>query len=402
MRSCDARAEGGVLRLRVSGPGWVWVDQQGMGFRVQQSVFFYASAEMSGALSVGYDPAARRASLWVSPIEVRGVTVAALGEVNTRPETLGALLINAVLPSLPRGEAREKVASTGASRFREAILRGATVIYDVRRQQVDVELGHLPPGQGPPRPFQATSLWWSNERVRVHADAPHVLGPFEAGVANVTLRTERGAGVVGRAVCRADLREAVDGMVQGRPVRWQPGAVFQELAPGPEVHAAVRPPCSWYLLLNATSPWETDVAVFIAPTGESSPVVTTMVPVRVTSVSYEVAPTKRSGKPWDEGMPAPDVRLSLRAGDLTWGTQHKNNHRGSFLVPGHRVFFISRQTPLEVRLVDADLMFDDSIGSGTVTVTMAEHGGEVEVPIVDGFGWRAATVRLQLEVVAPK
>jgi hypothetical protein len=188
--SCMVSALANQLSLRITGPAWVWVDREHSGFRVRQYVYFVVDVYMIGALDIGYDQNRKLATVWVTPVGPASVSIRPLGHINASPQTLAALLIDAVtLGTVSSERARDAVETQGAQAFRQAIHRGATVTYDLHHRQFDVAVGHLPRGVAEQRPFNMVGPWWANERVRVRPGGPHVLGPFKHG-AGVTLVTE--------------------------------------------------------------------------------------------------------------------------------------------------------------------------------------------------------------------
>ena len=163
IRQCQQDVADGMLSLKLGGLGWQWVDDWQGGSGVQQYVYFSAAVELRGTLDVAYDPGARLASIWLTPVGEVGARVEARGTISVQSKTLGAELLVALLPLLGQSAddmARVRVATEGAALFRRRLEQGGTLTFSTNNGQMDFVLAPLPNGVAPLRPFPVGPEPW--------------------------------------------------------------------------------------------------------------------------------------------------------------------------------------------------------------------------------------------------
>ena len=312
IRRCSAEQRGAQVALSLAGPGWFWIDRREAGFRVQQVVYFSVSAELTGAVDIGYDPGSKLVSLWFTPTSEAAVTVEPTGEVNPRAETVWAWLLDVgTLGELPSAQARARVAAEGARQFRERLGSGVTVTLGVDSRQMDLLLGQLPRGVAPERPFEGSRPWLVNERQRLERGAVQVSGPIEGSVI-ADFRVERGGPVELVGVCARDLHRALDAVGSGKRPRIAASAVFARRTVSGSGTARFRAPgCPWYL--TSSTRQSAVAAIRLRSWGRRSEASPQAAVIRLTLLSYEVFSRNPDGDGWDVAGGAPDVRIRARA-----------------------------------------------------------------------------------------
>jgi hypothetical protein len=390
IRTCEARSDGQTVWLRLGGLGWLWVDRSGSGFRVQQYVFFAASIDLRGQLDVAYDPAAHVASVWLTPVDDVNAHVEALGNINARPEGLGASVLGLVLPLVgmtPDNIARARAGTEGAQRFRERLRAGMTATYDTGRQQLDMVLGQLPNGLAPARPFSSGSLpWLVNERVLLMPGGFQLLGPFDSGgsPALLSARVEQGSGVSYRALCEADVWNALDAAARGSPVTPLAGTGSALLQAGYAAEVPVqRPPCRWLLAVSSAGPTPVVGALHMRASGPTSGNGAGSAWVRLTLLGFEFKTTKPSGQPWDVGGGAPDPEFVIVANGRRYllAAEKQDAFTGAPMTSSLPVE-VSATAPLVIEAIDKDALEHDPMGSATVSLQQLTNGGELRVPVM--------------------
>jgi hypothetical protein len=258
VRGCTTEAVGADLRVRLEGPAWYWVDREDGSFHVRQHVHFRVRAELVGSFQPGVSWRGGVVSLWFHP---RGanVDVQRLGEIAPTSDNFLMTVLQGLAMPLPRynveAQAARQFEDEATSRFRQALERGYTLVYDVEHGQPDFALNLLEPGKLPLRPFDDGRSWLANERLMLAPGAPHVLGPFEAAdELAFDVRIRKGSGIAYRAVCAPDLRRAFevaeDGKAGSVPMTEivDTGQVRRKSESGPSLHV---PDCAFYLVVSA-------------------------------------------------------------------------------------------------------------------------------------------------------
>lgn len=252
IRGCSLSLEGGQLRLRLSGPGWYWVESRGEDLMLRQQVPFELGTDVVGTIRTAYRGAV--GSLWFEPSSEPEVHLAASADLELRGASAwGAVLMH--VPFLPvRAKTAERLSKSAEEAFRVRLRRGLTVTYEPFRGQADMSLGQLAPGETPRRPFHDGLAWITNERLLLPVAATHVFGPLEPGPLSLDARIERGPGLVYRALCVRDMARRLGAVAAGRPERI-PAAelVASGSITGGGAHAAELTvhACAYYLVISS-------------------------------------------------------------------------------------------------------------------------------------------------------
>jgi hypothetical protein len=224
IRRCEARVEGGVLRVAIGGPGWSWIDRESNGFRVRQYLRFEGDASFGTSFRVGYDREARIASVWLEPAAGVAAQIVPRGLVQAQATGVFSSLLGGFLDltgSSASDRARAQAASEGSERLREQLTAGFTLTYDLDAGQIDYVLGALPRGVAPVRPWpNGERPWLENERLRIWPGGLDVLGPLSPSLGEVALdlELEEGGPLVVRRVCDDVLdRFFEEALAGGRP-----------------------------------------------------------------------------------------------------------------------------------------------------------------------------------------
>jgi hypothetical protein len=223
IRGCEFGTIDGELHVSLRGPAWFWVEHDTPPFRLRQYVYARIRAELSGRLDprVGFRDGV--VSFRLEPMR-SSVVVEPVGDIRPRPSGAWASVLRVLAAPLPTlnvdDQVRERLRSAAVRRFQVALQSGATIVYDMARDQPDFALGSLPDGVVPEHPFDDGLPWLANERIAAIDGGVHVLGPFPSQQAlALDADLTRGAGVAWRAVCAADLERAFAGVEHGEPGR---------------------------------------------------------------------------------------------------------------------------------------------------------------------------------------
>jgi hypothetical protein len=189
--------------LRLTGPGWYFVDQHGGDFAVSQQVPFTLGVELDSRPRIVAEGGVY--ALWFEPKAEPDVELSLPQDLNVRATSAWGSLLG-MMPLVSVGDLAKKRLSTQAiDAVRSALRDGATASYDLKSGQPDVTLGKLPAGQKPRHAFEDGIPWLVNERVLLPPTAAQVVGPITAGPTRLDVRVERGAGVAYRVVCADDM-----------------------------------------------------------------------------------------------------------------------------------------------------------------------------------------------------
>lgn len=402
IRGCSVERDGNALALRLSGPGWYRVDLQSQGFGVHQDVFFVSDTRFSGALDVGYDPATRVASIWVTPSRPADVHIESVAPIDVHPETIGALLMNVfTLGSVPTAVARGQVASQGQQRFRTRLAGGLTLTVDLAHgDQVDLVLGQLPRGVSPLRPFTDGLPWLVNEREQLVAGGVQVAGPFTTQNVVVDGVVERGNQVQFALVCARDVQIAFNDIGAGGTPTLRPAAVFGrgQFAPGTAGSWRFSASCPWYLL-STTPDASALAAVRVRDLGSAS-VTRDSAIVRLTLLSFAVEDRKPGGSAWDFFGGAPDPKISVVANGVHYSlmSTRQDTYGAEVDVALTAPLDVTRGTPIEIRAIDEDAFGADEIGNAVLRVEDLSRGSELTLPLRSGEAV-TGSVRVRVDVV---
>lgn len=443
IRECRTALDGERLKITLGGPGWSFLDRQESGFRIQQYVFFDATATLTGEVDVAYDRDAQLLTVWLTPDPTQGVDaqVSATGNVGA---TASSGLTN-VVDTLSLGAAttyasdtaREQVAAIGAAQMRERLAQGMTITTDVRTHQTDFLLGALPRGERPRRPFilDDGGTWLSNERGGVWPGGLEVLGPFApmARALVVTAEVETGAGVLVQPICANELRSALataltPGIAGSVRPAIQSQTIYRVDAGGVANLDLGREECDRYLAVTslpgapdpararflvreagvaATAPGGNVVVAALLPAtptgmpatpmpatatvanGDSPPGAAAVVPdsgyLRVSIRAVRIAERRPDGDAWDTlNGPVPDPYVVVYRGSVLAGRTAvvEDRYAATLGMPLEEAVPRRADAALRFDVIDEDAAFDDPIGSARITgAQLPARAGEVTLPL---------------------
>jgi hypothetical protein len=434
IRDCQSHSHDGVLDLSLGGTGWTWVDQESMGFRVQQYLRFDATAAFTARMEIAYDHNAHIVTIWMRPVtddpahalqahvEPRGLVQAhATGAFSG---VLGGLL--SLSGSSADDRARQEVTSQGSQRLHDRFATGMTVTYAMQSQQMDFMVGALQRGQVPQRPYptDAGSPWTVNQRLTVHPGGVDVLGPLDPirGAESIEMELEEGGGVFIDAVCMADFERYYDTTLQGGTATTPTGTRVLELASAHQSHTSTIPSlgCPTLLLVtphtDATLPSTGRVRV-VPPAGGSAPTTATAStttsasatttttptasatttasttattasppttapsarPVRIHLVHLTVSTVSPTGAAWDLVGSEPDPYVVVasvpgqREIERTAVTTDQHDVTLDHWLPGA---YHAEDFPIRFSVYDSDVTSDELIGVVDVTASQLSAAGE--------------------------
>lgn len=403
LRECiSQQVQGGAIRIHLGGPGWQWVDRDQSGFSVRQYVYFGASADFTSVVDLGYDPRTRIASVWLTPSGETRANVSILGEVNAHPEGFVASIKGAVgtlIGDSPNAVARAQAGSVGTEQLRQRLSHGATLTFNTQTEQADVAVGQLASGASPVHPFIDSQRWLVNERQALDPSGLQIAGPFPAiSEVEVNAVVESGPSLVFGTMCASAAQSRFDG----------PSAVASPIVsplvvgPGQHFHIRVAPPaCDWTLVTFAQNA-PTVAALHVSPTGTAVLAASNgQVWVQVTILSFAFNPRKPTGEGWDVGGGAPDPILSLvtPSGDVVVVPKMQDTFSAQPMLRAAQPVAVSGTSPIQIRAIDSDELFDDPMGTAQINLDQLARGGAIDAEFrLNGF--ESGTIRIQVERLA--
>lgn len=420
IRECRAEVRDDRLNLAIAGTGWTWVDRESMGFRVRQYLRFDAHAAFSATMEVGYDRAARVATIWIRPgPEVQaGVTPRGLVQAeatNPLAGMLGGILELTGTSASQR--AQQQVAEEGSQRLRERFASGFTVTFAMDEQQMDFMVGALGRGEVPIRPYppEPGVVWSINQRMQIWPGGLDVLGPLPDGRGEqaVDLELEEGEGTALEVLCASDFERYYDQLLQGASPTMPRGTPVLEIAQAGGAARATIPQlgCPSLLLVTprqgATLPSRMRVRVTPAdaPTatararraGADSAATAGSVggagafatdasrPVRIQIAALTVSPQSPSGSRWDllGGEPDPYVVIVSIPGQReiertqVFPDRHEVPSMDHWLPGAYR----AEDLPIRFTVYDDDVAGDELVGVGDLVAAQLAAGGDVHVEL---------------------
>jgi hypothetical protein len=251
IRTCASAVHGQKLSLRLQGPGWYFVDQNGPDLSLHQQVPFNLAIEVDGRLDA--DLSEGVLSLWLLPDREPRIELRASSDLDVRAASAWGAFLR-WMPLIPvRTMAAERFTDAAVSALRIQLRDGATATYDFGSGQQDAALGRLAVGQTPERAFHDRTPWLVNDRLQLDDAAVHVMGPIAPGPTRLDVDVQQGAGLTYRAVCDHNLDENYAALAAGRandiPDR---DVVANGTVTGPGAHTTdfVVPDCKFYLVVS--------------------------------------------------------------------------------------------------------------------------------------------------------
>ncbi len=405
IRDCKSAGTDGALSLAFGGVGWTWVDRKSGDVGVRQYVYLTANVEMKSAFDVGYDPATKIASVWLTPTEPLKARVNALGTIKLASDGFVGELEKAAATALGV-DPKAKFASEGAQMFEEKLRKGMTMTFDTESQQIDLMLSPLANGVVPKRPMPAgTKPWIVNEREEVFPGGVQFSGPFDAvGAVQLDAKWEGGSAVQYGVVCASDATGTADALARGD----KPALALQSRGQfsDPSFSRVIAPPqCPWVLVTRSGGSDSARFAFALTPvdsaSGGGSVVVAppSSATVWVTVMSFEFETHKPDGKSWDFGGGAPDPQIWLRAASgtkLVVVKKMQDTFKASPMLRAPAAVEVSASSPLVLGATDIDLESDDAMGEATITLDDVVNKREADVEVKLN-GARTGTIRVKLE-----
>jgi hypothetical protein len=252
VRSCSLQLGRGELILHLEGPGWYWVEMEQGDFGLRQQVGLDIEAELAGTVRIGYR--AGVVSLWFEPTREPLVSVQASEDLQVHGTNAWGSLLG-LLPFVPiRERVAERLSEQATAAFRERLVQGATVTYDLGQDQPDLALEQLVAGATPVRAFEDRASWIVNDRLQLPPGTTHAFGPLTpASEYHLDVVNERGPGLEYRALCARDMPANFDrissGSAQGieRRALVASGTLLGSGRHAAELHV---PGCPFYLVVS--------------------------------------------------------------------------------------------------------------------------------------------------------
>jgi len=271
VRSCTFDLTGGELHLKLSGPGWFWVDRHEGAFHLRQHVYFAVKVDVYGAIQkhIGFKNGIL--SVWFRPSRAV-VRAEPLGRIHPSSSNFAVSVLRRVAAPLPGMNVdqvvRERVEAELTLRFKQALGKDSTVVYDLGGSQPEFALGTLREGTRPDHPFGG-GAWYVNEKVLAAPGSVHAFGPFDAEEAlSLDVRINRGSGVSWRAVCASDVERALSKVENGEAASIPERVVAKHGAlSGAGVRRAETPAlaCPSYVVVSALGDDVTEAALRLRP-----------------------------------------------------------------------------------------------------------------------------------------
>jgi hypothetical protein len=252
VRNCATSLHARELHVRLEGPGWYFVDENGPDLSLHQQVPFNLAIEVDGQLDA--DLSEGVLSLWLVPDKEPKVELSASRDLDVRASSAWGAFLR-WMPLVPvRAMAAERFTDAAVSALRIKLRGGATATYDFGAGQGDATLGKLSLGQTPEHAFHDHTPWLVNDRLLLGPSAVHVMGPIAPGPTRLDVDVQRGTGITYRAVCDRDLDANYSTLANGRADEIPSRAVVANgtvSGPGPHTTDFIVPDCKFYLVISA-------------------------------------------------------------------------------------------------------------------------------------------------------
>ena len=254
VRKCAAPSHEGRVRLRLEGPGWYFVDEDGSDLSLHQQVPFDLAIELEGRLDA--ELANGVLSIWLVPEKEPLIELDASRNLDVRASSAWGAFLR-WMPLVPvQAMAADRFSDAAVSALRIKLRSGATATYDFRSNQGDATLGKLGAGQTPSHAFGDRTPWLVNDRLLLPPSAVHVLGPIAPGPTRLDVNVEQGEGIAYRAVCERDLDSNYSALAHGRVSEVSGGAIITRgTVTGLGLHTtdfAVND-CKFYLIISSVA-----------------------------------------------------------------------------------------------------------------------------------------------------
>jgi hypothetical protein len=252
VRKCAAPSHEGRVHLRLEGPGWYFVDEDGSDLSLHQQVSFDLGVELEGRLDADLESGVL--SIWLVPEKEPLIELDVSRDLDVRASSAWGAVLR-WMPLVPvQAMAADRFSDAAVSALRIKLRSGATATYDFRSRQGDATLGKLGAGQTPNHAFGDRTPWLVNERLRLAPSSVHVLGPIAPGPTRLDVNVEQGEGIAYRAVCERDLDSNYSALARGRVGELSVGAIVTRgKVTGLGLHTTdfAVTECKFYLIISS-------------------------------------------------------------------------------------------------------------------------------------------------------
>lgn len=211
IRQCEITNAGAHVTFRISGNGWLWIDQTkskaGGTFTVRQYVRFSIAATIRGAIDIFYDRDVHVVTLWFTPDRTPEVEFKTIGDIDVDSEGVWSSVVGTLgtaFSSSPTDLAQIQATSQGTRDLSTKLARGFAVTINLCTGLRRVHLGQPPKGE-----MGAADV---GETLRVPAklerDGVMIIGPQRAE-AGMTLRAEASQGAARLTLVCAEYADRV-------------------------------------------------------------------------------------------------------------------------------------------------------------------------------------------------
>ena len=198
IRQCEISNVGAHVTFRISGNGWLWVDQTkskaGGTFTVRQYVRFSIATTIRGELDIFYNQDAHLATLWFTPDRAPAVTFKPIGGIEVDSEGVWSSAIGAVgtaFTSSPEELAQTQAKTEGTQSLSAKLAKGFAVTINLCTGLRRVTIGQPPKGEMGPADVGET---W-RVPAEIQPGGVMIIGPQDAND-GMTLQAEASQGAV--------------------------------------------------------------------------------------------------------------------------------------------------------------------------------------------------------------
>jgi hypothetical protein len=271
IHSCNAALIGDYLvALTLSGPGWVWVEQEENGFRVQQFVHFNATGTFGGTIDLlAYNSRLENAAVVFHPQATPLVSSENTGELEAHAQSFFAGFAEGITLGLvgtyADSRAREEAEGLLREAFTKRLTTDLTATINVRTGQLDFLPQPMVDGAAPQRPnvdpLFEREHFFANEEQELHPGAPQIIGPLDPAAGALVDFVVDGPSVRYRAECGSTVLATLFGAQAGQAVTLLPPSPPNSGAVMGRTTRSIFLPCRWYLVTESDAPTHVKVRV---------------------------------------------------------------------------------------------------------------------------------------------
>lgn len=220
IRGCEISNVGAHVTFRLTGNGWLWVDQTkskgGGSFTVHQYVRFSIATTIQGGIDIAYDRQAHVVTLWFTPDRAPDVAFKTIGDIDVDREGMWSSVVGALgtaFASSPEDLALTQAASQGTRDLDAQFSQGMSVTINLCTGLRRVQLGRPAKGHMSPADVGETR----RVAVEVQPGGAIIIGPQLAD-AGMTLKATALQGAVRLTLaCAKDAETIAAALMDGRP-----------------------------------------------------------------------------------------------------------------------------------------------------------------------------------------